>query len=622
MSKNKPTFAIIIPTYNEAKNIKSCLDSILEQTLDDWICYIIDDNSEDNTTDIIMDYVDKDSRFLYIKSEFKHYNPKDQSTFKDKDMSGISNMLNTGLQLASTVNPKYIIRMDMDDIMLKNRLQITYDYMEKNPDCDIAGFPFITDFGGGQVVLNLCRYDIDGSVENNHKSVSEYKTDYSKSIININNKQISELYKPYHPTLCMRFESVMKKMPYFYRQPYDTIEDTVLYYTANMWNCRIDLADTDPVIIYKIGKKHYKNQMEMHKRMSVVFNNEIINEYTKNSEFTVILTFRNEGIEVEKTIISLRYADPTVKFILVDDGSDDGYDYKNVADKLGCEYYRNKVSKGVAGARNEGVKHVKTPYFILMDAHMRLSTDEWDTDWSQKFINALKQDQNQIVVANTIIMHSNTEEEPKFRHYTNEDCFNGHKSFAAKCAYYHMAHDGEDWKGDWCYQVLDNDKYKWTQNKEKDLLVDCVSIMGATYATSVTWWNKIHGLNGLYAWGHDEPLLSLKTYLMGGKCRFFINWAVGHLYRDKPVYGVLDGVQSGANLLFIQYLVSKDNNEFAGYVQMLRERNKHGADYADKVIEEFNKHRQEYESERAWLWNNKVRTIDDVLEQQSHLCKV
>lgn len=624
----KPTFSIIIPTYNEGNNIANCLNSIIAQSRKDWICYICDDNSTDNTEDIVMKFVDNDSRFIYIKSEFKHYNPADQSTFKDKDMSGISNMLNMGLQLAKDDDSEYIIRMDADDVMLSERLQISKDYMDNNLDCDIAGFPLITDMhkGDGDVVMNLCQWT------NNTPygiPINIYKTGNTKSLKNISIDDINNLYKPYHPTLCIRKKSFFEKMPYLYRQPFDGIEDTALYYTAITHGLRIDLANTGPVIKYKIGKYH-PNQMEKHRRLYNVYN---IKEYNninniKRNKLTVILTFKNEGIEVEKTIISLKYADPLLSFVLVDDASDDGYNYKELANIFGCEYYRNEKSLGCAGARCEAVKHVKTPYFILMDAHMRLSLDKWDYDWSRKFVSALDQNPDNIIVANTIIMHSNTGEEPQFRHYTNEDCLNGHKSFAAKCAYYHQAHDGKDWSSDWCYQVLDNDKYKYTQNKERDLLVECVSIMGATYAMSVEWWNKIHGLTGLYYWGHDEPLLSLKTYLLGGKCKFFINWAVGHLYRDKPVYGNINAVNSITNLLYIQYLMSHtgsdagDKQQFEDYIEMLRTHNKYGDDFFENVINEFNSHRQEYESEKTWLWDNNVREISDVLEQQSRLCKV
>lgn len=60
-----------------------------------------------------------------------------------------------------------------------------------------------------------------------------------------------------------------------------------------------------------------------------------------------------------------------VKIMLIDDNSNDGYNYKKVAEIFGCDYYRNETNLGVAGSRNFGVFHCTTPYFVLLDAHMR-----------------------------------------------------------------------------------------------------------------------------------------------------------------------------------------------------------------------------------------------------------
>ena len=46
-------FSIIIPTYNEAKNIVSLLDQIKHLVADDTEIIIVDDNSPDGTADIV-----------------------------------------------------------------------------------------------------------------------------------------------------------------------------------------------------------------------------------------------------------------------------------------------------------------------------------------------------------------------------------------------------------------------------------------------------------------------------------------------------------------------------------------------------------------------------------------
>ena len=49
-------FSIIIPTYNEAKNIVSLLDQIKHLVADDTEIIIVDDNSPDGTADIVRKY--------------------------------------------------------------------------------------------------------------------------------------------------------------------------------------------------------------------------------------------------------------------------------------------------------------------------------------------------------------------------------------------------------------------------------------------------------------------------------------------------------------------------------------------------------------------------------------
>ncbi len=60
------TLSIIVATFNAASTLRRALDSILNQTYQDWECIIVDGASADNTLEIVLEYVQKDSRFRYI----------------------------------------------------------------------------------------------------------------------------------------------------------------------------------------------------------------------------------------------------------------------------------------------------------------------------------------------------------------------------------------------------------------------------------------------------------------------------------------------------------------------------------------------------------------------------
>lgn len=64
--------SITIPVYNGAKYLRDTLDSIMNQTFQDWECICVDDGSSDDSLSILKEYEQKDIRFkVYKKSNGK-----------------------------------------------------------------------------------------------------------------------------------------------------------------------------------------------------------------------------------------------------------------------------------------------------------------------------------------------------------------------------------------------------------------------------------------------------------------------------------------------------------------------------------------------------------------------
>ena len=110
---NLPTVSVIIATYNREKFIGAAVESVLKQTYKDFEVIIIDDGSNDSTKEIIANL--KDPRIRYYYQENK----------------GRSIARNIALGLAKG---KYITFLDSDDLYLPNKLEIQFDYMERNPN--------------------------------------------------------------------------------------------------------------------------------------------------------------------------------------------------------------------------------------------------------------------------------------------------------------------------------------------------------------------------------------------------------------------------------------------------------------------------------------------------------
>src|SRR6266851_1946201 len=56
LSSKKPLVSIIIPVFNEEKNISACIKSLLGQTYGKKEIIIVDDGSQDNSKDVIKNF--------------------------------------------------------------------------------------------------------------------------------------------------------------------------------------------------------------------------------------------------------------------------------------------------------------------------------------------------------------------------------------------------------------------------------------------------------------------------------------------------------------------------------------------------------------------------------------
>ncbi|MCM1054532.1 MAG: glycosyltransferase [Bacteroides sp.] len=122
-SNELPLVAIIIPVYNDENYIRTCLDSIKNQTAVFWEVWLSDDCSTDNSPKIMKEYCEADSRFHYLRNE------TNSSAWVSR-ARGI-------LSVSSSV--KYIMFADADDSLQPNAVERAYELMEESP-ADILHF--------------------------------------------------------------------------------------------------------------------------------------------------------------------------------------------------------------------------------------------------------------------------------------------------------------------------------------------------------------------------------------------------------------------------------------------------------------------------------------------------
>ncbi|MBR6127373.1 glycosyltransferase family 2 protein, partial [bacterium] len=108
--------SIIIPVYNMAHYLKQSLDSVRNQTLKDIEIICINDCSEDNSLDILMDYASKDKRFVILNLN------------ENRDQGYARNL---GIMRA---NGEYIMFLDPDDWYEVTACEDAYNEIIKNND--------------------------------------------------------------------------------------------------------------------------------------------------------------------------------------------------------------------------------------------------------------------------------------------------------------------------------------------------------------------------------------------------------------------------------------------------------------------------------------------------------
>lgn len=271
----------------------------------------------------------------------------------------------------------------------------------------------------------------------------------------------------------------------------------------------------------------------------------------ENIKLTIIIPFLNEKEEVENTVKSIiEYSkENSLEIILIDDASNDGYDYKSISLKYHVRYIKNKERIGVAASRDLGVACSTTPYIMFLDAHMRF----YDTMWYYRIIEELSIDEKAILCCQSKgIMEVNNEFiEVKGRPL----------SFGAYIDFYD---DKNLIEPKWIFK---EEEY----SNDKTIIIPC--ILGAAYACTKKFWLYLKGLEGLQYYGSDEAYISIKAWLGGGNCKLLKDVFVGHLYRNKAPYDVQTLSRWYNRLLIAELLLpEKEISRIYSYINLI-ERN-------------------------------------------------
>jgi glycosyltransferase involved in cell wall biosynthesis len=108
---------ILLATYNADSYLHEQIDSLLRQTYKDWILWVHDDNSKDNTVNIIKEYMlEHPLKIKFLEDEISTAGAKENFTY-----------------LLNSIDDDYAYLMfcDQDDIWLENKIEFTLSKMKE-----------------------------------------------------------------------------------------------------------------------------------------------------------------------------------------------------------------------------------------------------------------------------------------------------------------------------------------------------------------------------------------------------------------------------------------------------------------------------------------------------------
>lgn len=125
---------IAIPIHNAMPYLKDAIQSVINQTYEDWTLYLINDGSTDDSLSIMQEFAEKDARIIIVD---------------DGSNRGLIDRLNQSIEMCTS---KYYARMDADDIMCITRIEEQVKFLEEHPDVDVCGTSIMTIDGDNNII--------------------------------------------------------------------------------------------------------------------------------------------------------------------------------------------------------------------------------------------------------------------------------------------------------------------------------------------------------------------------------------------------------------------------------------------------------------------------------------
>jgi glycosyltransferase involved in cell wall biosynthesis len=279
--------SIVMPVFNADKYLKATIESILNQSYENFELILINDGSTDNSETIIRSFTDNRIKLL-----------------NNQGNKGLIYSLNKAFSISEG---KYIARMDSDDLAHKDRIKIQVEYLENNIDVGIVS---------SNAIMFSDRYPIIKKSTNYNKDNDAIKCEllFRNRIIHpsvmlrssIVKTGFQDIYNPKH-LMCEDFglwQLLISKYKFF------VIQDNLVRY--RMTNSSITTKSRNKIeALYEAQKEIFKQGLEI---IGITFDKKELDIHTELSMISKIQNYKYSLNEKEEWLRKIIFFNNTIKY--------------------------------------------------------------------------------------------------------------------------------------------------------------------------------------------------------------------------------------------------------------------------------------------------------------------
>jgi glycosyltransferase involved in cell wall biosynthesis len=392
--------SVIIPFYNRLSLLFQSIESVLEQTYQNFEIILIDDGSTDDVRDL-LDFIKKDSRIIYQRQEH----------------GGVSLARNLGITLATE---SYIAFLDSDDLFAPEKLEKQLSFMLKN-DYDISHTSYERITMEGNVIERVNSGD---EFRGNVFPAILYYCPIATPTVMIRKKILSEIKKVFNTEFSLG-EDVCFYIDLAYQYEIGGLAQSLTKVrvgdSSTAFNQQKQKEGFSNIISYILRNKEYcKYESEVanlveqfSKKFSLVSQpvgggNKTISEkqrlqqqVEKLSQFkkigfcplvSIVIPVYNGANFLRQAIDSaLQQTYPNIEIIVINDGSTDNGETEKIALSYGERIrYFHQENGGVATALNFGIEHMCGEYFSWLSHDDMYTSEKIEQEVLEAFENGNK----------------------------------------------------------------------------------------------------------------------------------------------------------------------------------------------------------------------------------------